>query len=168
MQSQYLIQTVAQKQIEGRYTFLRLDNGVKVCKRAFGTILNLDKKRFTSVNKLNGRSAKAAADKMPRSITGRTISAMTWLQNYAKERGDRMPHSTDILLPYKTTKVAVYNAYRRECAKRPSCKSQFFKLWKDHFPHLKIKEVSVNYVQLHVCVNLYFNSLVNQCAHVLS
>ena len=142
MQSQYLIQTVSQKKVDGRYTYLRLDNGLIVCKRAFGIILNIDKKRFTAVNKLNKRQAKAAADKLPRSVTVSTLSAMTWLQKYAKERGDRMPHSNDILLPYKTTKIAVYHAYRRDCGKRPSCRSHFFKLWKDHFPQLKIKEVS--------------------------
>ena len=142
MQSQFLIQTLSQRKVEGRYSFLRLDNGLTVCKRAYGIILNIDKKRFTSINKLIKRKAKAAANKSPRCVSLSTISAMTWLQNYAKERGDRMPHSTDILLPYKTTKTAVYQAYRRDCDKRrPNSRSHFFQLWKDHFPHLKIKEV---------------------------
>ena len=145
-QSQYLIHTMALKTVAGRYTFLTLDNGLKVCKKAFGSILKIDKKRFTSTKKLNGKDAKAAADKMPRSVTSTTISALAWLQTYAQERGDRMPHSTDVLLPYKTTKVAVYNTYRLDCGNRPCGRSQFFQLWKDHFPHLKIKEVRVEHI----------------------
>ena len=140
-QSQYLIHAISLETVKGRFRYLTLDNGIKVCKKAFVSILKVDRKRLSSSKKLHERGAKVAADKIPRCVTSATVSALAWLQTYAKERGDRMPHSTDILLPYKTTKVAVYNSYQLDCGKRPCGKSQFFQLWKDHFPHLKIKEV---------------------------
>lgn len=70
-----------------------------------------------------------------------SLTAINWLEDYASFYGDRMPNSGDVKLPYKARKPSVYQSYRED-ADNPVSKSQFFKIWKNYFPHLKIKQVS--------------------------
>ena len=70
----------------------------------------------------------------------RFILAVDWLEDYAGMHGDRMPHNPTVFLPYKTIRWTLYKFYQAERSPVIS-KTAFYKMWSDHFPNLKIKQV---------------------------
>ena len=122
---------------------MRLDTGKEVCQRAFCALLRLDKNTITNARKKSDRSAKASVIRSEKSFSKKTIQAMNWFEDFAKAYGDRMPNTKDILLPYKTRKVCVFEKYKTDVQSSDRVsKTMFFSLWKERFPYLKIKEAS--------------------------
>ena len=142
-QSQILIHAVSQGYKDGRFTFLTLDNGKKVCQLAFLQILRVNKNALTGAKKLCKRGAKTTPGKTPKSPSEKSTKTMSWFEQYVELHGDKMPDARDVLLPYKTTKVGVYESYRVQVDEESRVSpALFYKIWKEHFPHIKIKDVS--------------------------
>ena len=122
------------------------ENGNRICSKAFRDIYGIQKNFFYKyLTKFKNGAVAAGKDRcqFPSSTYNR---AMTWLQEFATDYGDRMPHTQDILLPYKTRKLSVWEKYSNETAEAMESQlgcSTFQTMWKKHFPHLKIKKVSV-------------------------
>lgn len=123
--------------------FLMCDNGHKVCRSAFEKILRLNKNKLTVLQKkketngvvsTSGRAHKKHSEKI--------VEAISWIQQFSSVHGDRMPDSNKIMLPYKTEKFSIYSSYKQEKEKGVS-KTSFYRIWKTHFPHLKIKQVNL-------------------------
>ena len=154
-QFQILIHTMGQQYKKGSFFYLPLDNGKTVCVKAFKLILKVNKNALTEAKKSHQRGAKSTAGKSPKSVSHRTEQTISWFEMYAEFHGDRMPHSRDVLLPYKTTKVGVFQSYRTQVeeASRVSA-TLFYKIWKERFPHVKIKEVSNLFFIMHMCKNI--------------
>lgn len=93
-----------------------------------------------------GKAGKCASGYKKGRGTGRaTDDAIVWLKDYAFYHADRMPDSKDMMLPYKTRKLDIYNKYLDEKTESMQCavsKTTFFELWSKRFKNLKIKRVS--------------------------
>ena len=121
----------------------QMENGVTVCKKAFMSLLHINKNLMTMCRK------HVKGDLLSQTSTFRTLSmkslqCMTWIEEYASYYGDRMPNNENILLPYRTTKISVYNSYcqdMKECRKNAVSRAGFNRIWKHNFPNLKIKQV---------------------------
>lgn len=71
---------------------------------------------------------------------------MDWLNDYAVFHGDQMPDKGIVLLAYKTRKIDIFNQYFDETVEkmqRTVSRSNFYKIWANNFPSLKIKQVRV-------------------------
>lgn len=88
--------------------------------------------------------------------------AMDWLNDYAVFHGDQMPDKGIVLLAYKTRKIDIFNQYFDETVEkmqRTVSRSNFYKIWADNFPSLKIKQVRVKtyfYFKLRVMYVRFF------------
>ena len=121
------------------------DYGFKVCSKAFCSAYGINKSffyKYMAKFKDGAISAGCSRTQLPSSTYSK---AMDWLQEYPRSYGDRMPHTEDILLPYKTRKQNVWKKYSEEMAEEMEpqlCRSTFQTMWKKHFVHLKIKKVT--------------------------
>lgn len=125
--------------------------GLFICVQSFLQIFKIDKGYFYTHLK-NYRKGHKSAAVLPRKHGDVYEKALGWLEDYASCYGDRMPDTIDIKLPYKSLKINVWKQYRDEQLDKFStngpvdsqflARSTFMKMWKDHFPHLKIKEVT--------------------------
>ena len=162
-QAQFLVHSASMKVRNGRFTYIRLDTGKEVCQRAFCSLLRVNKNALTSARKQSKRDAKAGTTKSEKTISKKVIQTMNWFEDFAKVYGDRMPNTKDILLPYKTRKVCVFEKYKSDILVSDQIsKTMFFTMWKERFPYLKIKEVSIINLLFSaaVCLFLYIHSQV--------
>lgn len=47
-----------------------------------------------------------------------SVLLINWLEDYGTYHGDRMPDSTDVLLPYKSVKIDLFRKYRQVQARK--------------------------------------------------
>lgn len=142
--NQWLIQAVSNSDFRGRFRYLTMDNGQQVCCSAFLKIYHINKNKLTKCTGLHEQGAISSRGKRPRPLTTATINAVAWLEDYASFYGDRMPHSADILLPYKTQKQVLYWTYKREHpGDTVTSMTTFYRIWKTYLPTLKIKKVFI-------------------------
>ena len=116
-----------------------------MCRNAFSKLLRINKNRLTALKKKAIYGAVTNAGCSQKTASVKLTEAISWLEQYATLYGDRMPDLKKVMLPYKTEKFAVFLKYRQE-TKNSVSKSSFYSVWKDYFPHLKIKEVSFLYL----------------------
>lgn len=145
----FLIELIKQSDKIGKRRFMYLQRNKKVCTEAFLQLLRIDKKTLNKAVNLASLNKKTVSNLNSRSVTSQTLETITWLEDYARYHGDRMPHKEDVFLPYKSRKNEIYSSYRLDYPTSHVSRSQFYKIWSDHFPHLKIKKVFTLYV--HCC-----------------
>ncbi|XP_060583861.1 uncharacterized protein LOC132740023 [Ruditapes philippinarum] len=126
------------KETIGKFTFLRTEYGGLVCSKAFQSLYRINKNTFSKANVISGKTVGLSKTK---SKSHNTISLIAWFEEYVKFHGDFMPHKQDVLLPYGSRKLHVYEQYKIETAS-PVSKSTFFDMWAKHFPHIKIKKTT--------------------------
>ncbi|XP_053373966.1 uncharacterized protein LOC128546723 [Mercenaria mercenaria] len=126
---------------KGKHRFIKLEDELSVCSKAFLNILRINKNTLTTAIKSCDKDNENTPGRCPRKMNENSLTAINWLEDYASFYGDRMPNSGDVKLPYKFRKLSVYESYRLE-VENPVSKSQFFKMWKTYFPHLKIKQTN--------------------------
>ena len=138
---------VGMSQKLGKFTYVFLDNGQGVCLKAVQNILHINKNTLTKARR-NSRNNVLASFPTMRGIQTQSIECISWLETYASMYGDRIPNSKDILLPFKTLKKHVYEAYKLDMDSIVSEKT-FFTIWKNHFPQLKIKKVQFLFISFY-------------------
>ena len=138
--SQYLLQTL---QVARNSKVLQCDTGKSVCKMAFRLLLRINKNRMTTFNKKLNKGINAVNCFRNKDLSSKGLSVIDWLENYSQFHGDRMPHNPTIYLPYKTEKWTLFRLYKNEVNGHKVSKSTFYQTWKDYFPFLKIKQVSL-------------------------
>ena len=139
--NQWLIHTVSNTEVKGRFRCLQTDNGKKVVTSAFLKIYHINKNKLTKCSQLQEEGAISSKGKQPRQMGSDATEALAWLEDYASFYGDRMPHNKAVLLPYKTQKQLLYSTYKRERGGNAVSLTTFYKLWKQYLPQLKIKKV---------------------------
>ena len=139
---------VTKSEIKGKFRFIKIGSDINVCSKAFLQIFRIHKSTFTIALKSVISDNESTPGRCPRKINENSLIAINWLEEHASFYGDRMPNSIDIKLPYKVRKASVYESYRKD-ENNPVSKSQFFKIWKTYFPHLKIKQVCMLDIVLH-------------------
>ena len=87
----------------------------------------------------------------PKSCSRPVLEAINWIEHYASVHGDRMPDSNKVMLPYRTEKFSLFRRYREESDDRIS-RATFYRVWRDHFSHLKVKAVSFS-----LCLRFLFH-----------
>lgn len=143
MRAQWLIQTIKIGKKFGRFLKLRTDDGINVCSKAFLALYKLNKNMLGHCRQLANKDAVALKTKKPRTVSSPVIQCISWFENYVSCSGDRMPDSNSILLPYRTSKLAVYNSYCKANEGNTISRTSFQNIWKWHFPQVKIKQVIV-------------------------
>ena len=128
------------KQTKGKFTYMRTETGVLVCSKAFFLLYRINKNTFTKVIAMTGKTVGLSKTK---SKSDNTLSLIAWFEVYVQFHGDFMPHNQDVLLPYGSRKIHVYEQYKLE-KESPVSRSTFFDIWAKHFPHVKIKKVCSN------------------------
>ena len=144
--SQWLIHSLQNADISGRYTIHFVEKGQHLCGVAFRHVYKITKNFYGHCKKLNDRNSVSTVDRSPRSLSVMSLSALNWLESYSSFYGDRMPHNKDILLPYKTLRENVYKQYKldsMEIKTKHISRTQFYRLWKTYLPQIKIKKVSL-------------------------
>ena len=119
-------------------------SGHKVCSKSCRHIFGIDKKFFYHHIKKFDLGAIAAGSSRLQMSSDVKNNAITWLQDYAQDYGDRMPHTPDILLPYNTQIKDVWKKYCEDMESKLEEKlacTTFRKMWKTNFPHMKVKKV---------------------------
>jgi hypothetical protein len=132
----------------GKYRFLKVEQ-MKLCSKAFRIVLHINKNTFSLALQMSEKNIATIPGKKPRDMSEKTLQLMSWLEEYSTYHGDRMPDTSDILLPYRTIKSDLYYKYVSETRHYTSpeysvSRAQFFKTWKMNFPHLKIKKVIIH------------------------
>lgn len=143
--AQWLTQTIRTSQKRGKFYYMTLDTGKQVCQKAFMNIMNVNKNSLTKCKRLSSDGAVASKGAGIRDFSSQRITTISWLEDYSSFYGDRMPDSVSVLLPYKTLKDSVYEYYKRDMSTedhKSVSRTSFFRIWADHFAHLKIKQVS--------------------------
>ena len=139
MRTQFLLQTL-DCSVNG---FLMFDNGQRVCRPAFEKVLRISKNKLTVLKrKQKSHGAVTSCGRRPKTNSRPVLEAINWIENYASIHGDRMPDSNRVMLPYRTEKFSLFKRYREETAGSVS-RATFYRVWKDHFTHLKVKAVSM-------------------------
>jgi hypothetical protein len=122
----------------GRFSYLRTATGESVCKKAFMSVYMINKNFLTKASVLKGKTVGLTQVKEQ---STKTLELISWFEEYLLFHGDFMPHNQDVLLPYGTIKIHIYEQYREEACGGHVSKSTFFEIWNKHFPHVKVKKV---------------------------
>ena len=141
LRSQWLIQTVKNSESKGKFSYFTTENGHKLCSIAFLKAYGINKNLLVKCRSLAQRNRVATDVKKTRELSVSSVECIGWLENYFSACGDRMPDKDLIYLPYRTTKLYVYNIYKQDTLS-PVSKATFGVIWKQHFPHVKFKKVS--------------------------
>lgn len=136
---------VKRSYIKGKHRYINVDSNCDVCSRAFLYVLRINKNALSNAIKACEKDHENTPGRCPRKVNENTLLTINWLEDYASFYGDRMPNSEDVMLPYKFRKLSVYKSYLADSSVNSQVsKTQFFKIWKNYFPHLKIKQVNKN------------------------
>ena len=79
----------------------------------------------------------------------RYLEAKNFIGELARRCGDHQPDFEEIHLPCSITKSSAYEEYSSEktaVGQQPLSKQRFLDVWKDNFPHVKIRKVSQQYM----------------------
>ncbi|XP_053380244.1 uncharacterized protein LOC128548795 [Mercenaria mercenaria] len=139
----WLISVIKDAEQSGKSRMLYLTREVVVCTEAFIDILRISRGAYFKAVKLNKDNRMTIHLNEPRKQSKQTIEAIVWFQEYSQFYGDRMPHKEDVLLPYKSRKQDIYQSYKNEHKDFVS-RSQFYRIWSDHFPHVKKVRVYID------------------------
>ena len=123
-----------------------IHDSLSMCKKAFCIMFGINKNTMTKCRRLLKDKKESCVGRNLYGHSEKVIMALDWLEQYATHHGDRMPDSQNILLPYRTTKVHVFESYRKsriDLNLPATSQATFMNVWKNRFPHLKIKQVCV-------------------------
>ena len=139
MRTQFLLQTLDCSQ----NGLLMCDNGHRVCRLAFEKILRINKNKLTLLKRKQlSHGTVTSCGRSPKSTSRQVLEAINWIESFASVHGDRMPDSNKVMLPYRTEKYSLFRRYREESMDGVS-RATFYRVWRDHFSHLKVKAVSL-------------------------
>ena len=134
---------IKMKTSHGRFSYFRTTTGENVCTKAFLLVYMINKNLFTKANSLHGKTVGLVHGKEQ---STKTLELISWFEEYLLFHGDFMPHNMDVMLPYGTIKIHIYEQYKFEASEDHVSKSTFFDIWSKHFPHVKVKKVSEYYI----------------------
>lgn len=120
--------------------------GYQICYKCLMTVYHISKnKYFKQLHHVRRGSVAPGleGEVKRRSHSDGFVEAMTWFELYITCHGDRMPHTNDIFLPYKTKKSKVWLQYVGESAEPRIAKTTFIQMWRQNYPHVKVKVVGI-------------------------
>ena len=147
-----------------------------VCKdawcRAYGT--KKDRLRRVLLDVKDGKLEHVHGNNGLKRMADRSGDCVAWLKFFVNCVGDHQPDKSKTHLPSCFTKIAIYNKMKTEFAAYGLpvvCPGQWYRLWKDHCPHVLIPKVNmtcrINYCALfksHFFITNYsFNFSILQC-----
>lgn len=141
------------KEISVRYT---IEDGRQICAKCFRNLYRLDKSFYYKYISKFEKGALSAGYRNAKTLHKTSELAMDWLNDYAVFHGDQMPDKGIVLLAYKTRKIDIFNQYFDETVEkmqRTVSRSNFYKIWADNFPSLKIKQTN-SFSKCNTCTKL--------------
>ena len=120
-----------------------VEGGQRVCGTCFRRAYKLNKNFFYKYLKKARKGVQACGVLNGRLNSEKRQIADVWLDIYAFYHADRMPDNQNLMLPYRTRKIDIYNIYTKEMVdvlKSPVSKSLFYDIWNNK-KILKIKQV---------------------------
>ena len=142
--TQWLFDHISEASVKGTRLYMQCESGIELCSKSFRLMYKIDENKFYKTLKKYRSGSIAPGVKKSRDRSEGYFRSMDWLEDYAYYHADRMPHNEEMMLPYKTRKLSVFQKYRTETLdnhKRAISKTSFFNMWAGNFPHLKIKKV---------------------------
>ncbi|XP_062576087.1 uncharacterized protein LOC134237971 [Saccostrea cucullata] len=145
----------------GKATFT-IDGGHNVCSSCFQLLLKINKNFYYKYFKKATEGKSAASYRNTRGFGEAREGAILWLQNYEYFHADRMPDNGDMMLPFKTRKIDLYDLYVDEKIQQLTIsikfaytvsRSAFYEVWKTEFPKLKIKQTN-SFSRCSTCVHI--------------
>ncbi|XP_062566153.1 uncharacterized protein LOC134228510, partial [Saccostrea cucullata] len=133
-----------------------VEDGKQICSKCFQNLYRLDKSFYYKYVANFERGAVSAGFRNYKQHHTTTEKAIEWMHDFALFHGDQMPDKGVILLAYKTRKIDIYNQYVEEeieKMQRSVSKANFYKIWKEKFPHLKIKQTN-SFSKCNTCTKL--------------
>jgi hypothetical protein len=91
------------------------------------------------------------------------LEGKVWLEQYARQFGDRMPDRQELRLPSCITKQTVFEMYKTfsEQTGDPSLsRSSFYELWEKEFPDVKVTKVWTEILKSHEYIILLFLAII--------
>ncbi|XP_062600038.1 uncharacterized protein LOC134261634 [Saccostrea cucullata] len=140
----------------------QIESGKTVCGSCFRFLLRMNRNFYYTYLRMANDGKTAAGYRNTRGCGMAKEGAIVWLQNYQFFHADRMPDNGDMMLPFKTKKRDIYNMYveeKIECLERSVIdaltvsQSAFYDIWKNEFPHLKIKQTN-SFSKCSTCVHI--------------
>ncbi|XP_061190665.1 uncharacterized protein LOC133198638 [Saccostrea echinata] len=140
----------------------QIESGKTVCGSCFQFLLRMNRNFYYTCLKMANDGKTAAGYRNTRGCGVAKEGAIVWLKNYEFFHADRMPNNGDMMLPFKTKKRDIYNMYvneKIECLERSIfdaltvSQSAFYDIWKNDFPHLKIKQTN-SFSKCSTCVHI--------------
>ena len=138
---QWLFDVILSSSLSGHSRVFHVPHRDAVCRRALLTLYGISNGTMGDIDTSIKEGAKGPIEKPRKSSYKQAhVDAILWLENYTTFHGDRMPHKDIIVLPHGKSKLCVYKEYKAdfiEDLKPFVCKSVFYKLWTDRFPHVR-------------------------------
>lgn len=108
---------------KGKFSYIRTDTGELVCTKAFLQLYMINKNSFTRAGRLRDKTVGLGNIKQ---TSVNTVKLTSWFEEYVGFHGDFMPHNADVMLPYGTVKLHIYDQYKMEAEGNHVNKSTFF------------------------------------------
>ena len=123
-------------------------NGKKVCFKLWLEIVSISLSRCYRLRRVfveYGDTTNAVKQKRRRSLSPKTLEALTWMEHYFNKIGDKRPDKNAILLPTCLTEKRIHEIlldqlYHGDQSKG-ICLSQFNKLYRQEFKNVTIPKV---------------------------
>lgn len=80
----------------------------------------------------------------PRTPSTASLTARHWLEQHAKETGDRAPDEKKIYLPSCLSKKAIFKYYAADMdAEERISYVSFARMWRENCPHIRLRKVRI-------------------------
>ena len=141
---QWFYDKLSESKLSDGHLYFTVEGGNKACGKCFMKLHYLDKNFYYTYLRKFKEGSLASNIRKGRDRSVCYEDALQWLVDYSNCHADRMPDKKDVLLPYKTRKIRIYELYLEENTnemKTSLSRSAFMEMWMDTLPHLKIKKV---------------------------
>jgi len=119
--------------------------GQIVCREGFKAVFCVGNHMLTRLNKLKNQNLEYPKS-VGKAITDATYVVVSWMKNFFETHCESLPNKEVVHLPDNYSKLEVYNLYKSTFVKMDSTVNisyrNWCKLWKKHFPLVKIPAVN--------------------------
>lgn len=121
--------------------------GKPVCQGLWLAALGISTSRFYDSRRQFLEETGPPAQKKHRSLSAKSLSAISWMRSYFEKVGDKRPDKDGIFLPTCLTEGAIYSRMVEEIGVGDEydsiCFSQFNRIYRQHFPNVTIPKASL-------------------------
>ena len=140
--------------------------GSKVCRTAFQIVYSIPPKSLSRAITFvrNGERVVEHGNKGTKKPSEKVLNAMSWMSQYFKLVGDKMPNNEQTHLPSWDSRKGVFARYNADMQEEHGgvahqhiiAASMFYKIWRNEFPFVRIPKVCYMLCLYTECYNYLF------------